>query len=116
MNSINPANPTINLKEITAQTIPAHEEEPFFAFVPTYLDGGDGFTSGYTEMMTNPLGEYIAEGKNADNLIGVVGSGNKNFNEQYCLTARMCSPTCLAGRMTKLGLPPWRRSLPVLRH
>ncbi|MCT2870261.1 class Ib ribonucleoside-diphosphate reductase assembly flavoprotein NrdI [Limosilactobacillus fermentum] len=89
MNSINPANPTINLKEITAQTIPAHEEEPFFAFVPTYLDGGDGFTSGYTEMMTNPLGEYIAEGKNADNLIGVVGSGNKNFNEQYCLTARM---------------------------
>ena len=57
--------------------------------MPTYLDGGDGFTSGYTEMMTNPLGEYIAEGKNADNLIGVVGSGNKNFNEQYCLTARM---------------------------
>ena len=56
MNSINPANPTINLKEITAQTIPAHEEEPFFAFVPTYLDGGDGFTSGYTEMMTNSLG------------------------------------------------------------
>lgn len=89
MNSIDSSNPTINLKEVTAQTIPAHEEEPFFAFVPTYLDGGDGLTSGYTEMMTNPLGEYIADGDNAANLIGVVGSGNKNFNEQYCLTARM---------------------------
>lgn len=88
MHSIDATNPLIKLKEITDQTVPAHEAEPFFAFVPTYLDGGDGRTSGYTETLTTALGEYIAEDHNATNLIGVVGSGNKNFNDQYCLTAR----------------------------
>ena len=86
--SINPKNPVIELKEITDQTVPAAEKEPFFALVPTYLDGGNGIDSGYTELMTNALGEYIASNSNADHCLGVVGSGNKNFNEQYCLTAR----------------------------
>ena len=70
--------PLIELKEVSDQTLPADETEPFFAFVPTYLNGGNGIDSGFTEIMTNALGEYI----------GFVGSGNKNFNEQYCLTAR----------------------------
>lgn len=87
--SINPKNPVIELKEITDQTVPAKEDEPFFAFVPTYLDGGDGINSGFKELMTNPLGEYIATNDNAEKCLGVVGSGNKNFNHQYCLTARM---------------------------
>lgn len=89
--SINSENLEINLKEITDQTIPAAESENFFAFVPTYLDGGNGFDSGFTELMTNALGEYIASNNNAEKCIGVVGSGNKNFNEQYCLTARKYS-------------------------
>ncbi len=87
--SINPKNPVIELKEITDQTVPEKEEQPFFAFVPTYLDGGDGINSGFKELMTNPLGEYIANNNNAEKCMGVVGSGNKNFNQQYCLTARM---------------------------
>ncbi|KRN58461.1 class Ib ribonucleoside-diphosphate reductase assembly flavoprotein NrdI [Limosilactobacillus secaliphilus] len=86
--SFNDANPLIKCKEISDQTVPAAEQEPFFAFVPTYLDGGNGFDSGFTELMTNALGEYIAQNDNADKCIGVVGSGNKNFNEQYCLTAK----------------------------
>ncbi len=86
--SINSQNLTINLKEITDQTVPEAEDKNFFAFVPTYLDGGNGFDSGFNELMTNALGEYIASNNNADKCIGVVGSGNKNFNEQYCLTAR----------------------------
>ncbi|HIW70934.1 MAG TPA: class Ib ribonucleoside-diphosphate reductase assembly flavoprotein NrdI [Candidatus Limosilactobacillus merdipullorum] len=87
--SINPKNPVIELKEITDQTVPEKEEQPFFAFVPTYLDGGDGINSGFKELMTNPLGEYIANNNNAEKCMGVVGSGNKNFNQQYCLTAQM---------------------------
>lgn len=89
--SFDDSNPLIKTKEITDQTVPATEKEPFFAFVPTYLDGGNGFDSGFTELMTNALGEYIDQGKNADKCIGVVGSGNKNFNEQYCLTAKKYS-------------------------
>ena len=79
------------IKEITDQTLPTKESAPFFVFVPTYLDGGNGFDSGFTEMMTNALGEYIGQNDNASQCMGVVGSGNKNFNEQYCLTARKYS-------------------------
>ena len=89
--SFNEQLPTINLKEITDQTLPAAETEPFFAFVPTYLDGGNGFDSGVKELMTNALGEYIAENDNTKKCLGIVGSGNRNFNEQYCLTARKYS-------------------------
>ena len=38
--------------------------------------------------MTNVLGEYIAYHDNRKQCLGVIGSGNRNFNEQYCLTAR----------------------------
>lgn len=86
--TLNHDNPTLTAKEITEQTMPAKETEPFIAMIPTYLDGGNGFDSGFTEIMTTPLGEYIAENDNAEQCVGVIGSGNKNFNEQYCLTAR----------------------------
>ncbi|MGN1279624.1 MAG: class Ib ribonucleoside-diphosphate reductase assembly flavoprotein NrdI [Limosilactobacillus sp.] len=81
-------NPLINSKEISDQTLPEHEKAPFFVFVPTYLTGGNGIDSGFTEIMTNALGEYIESGNNSMYCVGVVGSGNRNFNEQYCLTAR----------------------------
>ena len=54
--SFNPSSPLLNLKEITDQTEAADEQEPFFVFVPTYLDGGNGITSGFTEIMTTALG------------------------------------------------------------
>ena len=64
-----PAVHYLNLKEITDQTEPADEQEPFFVFVPTYLDGGNGITSGFTEIMTTALGEYIAYGDNAQSAL-----------------------------------------------
>ena len=51
-NMINQANPEINAKEIGPQDAPASESKPFFVFVPTYLTGGNGIDSGYTEIMT----------------------------------------------------------------
>ncbi|MCL0319449.1 class Ib ribonucleoside-diphosphate reductase assembly flavoprotein NrdI [Apilactobacillus xinyiensis] len=80
--------PVINAKEISEQTDFSNETDNFFAFVPTYLDGGNGIDNGVKELMTNVLGEYIHYNNNARKCIGVVGSGNRNFNEQYCLTAR----------------------------
>lgn len=84
----NPALPSISLTEISDATPFKDETEPFYAFVPTYLDGGNGIDNGVKELMTNSLGEYIAYGRNADLCYGVIGSGNRNFNEQYCLTAK----------------------------
>lgn len=81
-------NPLIELKEITDQSHFEDEEEPFVAFVPTYLEGGNGIDNGTTEIMTNTLGEYIEHRDNRHLCLGVVGSGNKNFNWQYCLTAK----------------------------
>ncbi|WP_125982018.1 class Ib ribonucleoside-diphosphate reductase assembly flavoprotein NrdI [Loigolactobacillus iwatensis] len=81
--------PLISLKEISEATPYADETQAYFAFVPTYLDGGNGIDNGVDELMTNAMGEYIAYHKNRDYCLGVIGSGNRNFNEQYCLTAKM---------------------------
>ena len=64
------------------------ESEPFFTFVPTYLDGGNGLDNGDTEILTETMREYLEYEDNHTLCLGVVGSGNKNFNNQYCLTAK----------------------------
>ncbi|USS93212.1 class Ib ribonucleoside-diphosphate reductase assembly flavoprotein NrdI [Fructilactobacillus ixorae] len=86
-----PANPLVVGTEISDQTDFATETEPYFVTVPTYLDGGDGIGSGVTELLTTTLGEYIGYGNNAALCLGIIGSGNKNFNAQYCLTAKRYS-------------------------
>lgn len=78
----------ITLKEIDDNTLPANENQPFFAFVPTYLEGGNGVDNGDQEILTESLREYLEFGDNAALCLGIVGSGNKNFNNQYCLTAK----------------------------
>ena len=49
------------------------------------MDNGD------VEILTTPVGDFIAYGDNASKCFGVVGSGNRNFNNQYCLTAKQYS-------------------------
>jgi len=78
---------TLTPVEISDATPDDFETTPFYAFVPTYLDGGNGIDSGVTETLTNALGEYIDYANNARQILGVIGSGNKNFNIQYTLTA-----------------------------
>lgn len=83
-----PEKPTITLKEISDASLDTGETAPYFAMVPTYLDGGNGIDNGVKELMTNALGDYLAEPGNAELCRGIIGSGNRNFNEQYCLTAK----------------------------
>jgi protein involved in ribonucleotide reduction len=80
--------PLIELQEVAENSALIKENEPFFTFVPTYLDGGNGIDSGYTEILTEVMREYLAYEDNYRSCLGVVGSGNKNFNNQYCLTAK----------------------------
>ncbi|MGT2751348.1 class Ib ribonucleoside-diphosphate reductase assembly flavoprotein NrdI [Streptococcus orisasini] len=83
---------TINVKDLVK------EQEDFFAmtdyyvaFLPTYLEGGNGLDSGDVEILTTPLRDFIAFADNYRYCYGIVGSGNKNFNNQYCLTAKQYS-------------------------
>jgi len=76
------------IKEIHDNSALTEETEPFVAFVPTYLEGGNGVDNGDQEILTETLREYIDFGDNAQHCLGVIGSGNKNFNYQYCLTAK----------------------------
>lgn len=80
---------TTNVKELVKE----NEEyfaltTPCFAFLPTYLEGGNGIDSGYTEILTTPLGDFLAAHDNYRQCLGIIGSGNRNFNKQFCLTAR----------------------------
>lgn len=79
----------VHVKDLVKQDIPFYElDAPFVAFLPTYLEGGNGVDNGDDEILTIPLGDFIAYGNNVANCLGVVGSGNRNFNHQYCLTAK----------------------------
>lgn len=79
----------VDIKQLVKDDQPFFElDSPFVAFLPTYLEGGNGVDNGDVEILTNPLGDFIAYGNNAKLCLGVVGSGNRNFNNQYCLTAK----------------------------
>lgn len=88
MHAKNHSMPLVNAREIDDATPFENETQSYFAFVPTYLDGGNGIDNGVKELMTNALGEYIDYDNNAALCLGIIGSGNRNFNQQFCLTAR----------------------------
>lgn len=82
----------LNVKELAKNNIPFNEvSNNFVAFLPTYLEGGNGIDNGDKEILTTPLREYIRYKDNYKKCLGIVGSGNKNFNNQYCLTAKQYS-------------------------
>lgn len=83
---------TVDVKELVKEDKAFFEMAgPFVAFLPTYLEGGNGVDNGDQEILTNPLGEFIAHADNFKQCFGIVGSGNRNFNNQYCLTAKQYS-------------------------
>ncbi|MEJ6347730.1 MULTISPECIES: class Ib ribonucleoside-diphosphate reductase assembly flavoprotein NrdI [Holzapfeliella] len=60
---------------------PFHEmNEPFILIVPSYE----------LELVESIL-EFLDYGSNAENLVGVAGGGNKNFNHLYLHTAKKIS-------------------------
>lgn len=77
----------INAVEYSESVDVSIMDQPFFAMVPTYLDGGDGINNGYKEVMTLDFRDELDAG-NTENLLGIVGSGNRNFNAQFGLTAK----------------------------
>lgn len=79
------------VKEISDNTPFESENTEFFTFVPTYLEGGNGVDNGDQEILTESLRDYLEYSDNYRYCLGVVGSGNKNFNYQYCLTAKQYS-------------------------
>ncbi|WP_281165512.1 class Ib ribonucleoside-diphosphate reductase assembly flavoprotein NrdI [Liquorilactobacillus sicerae] len=85
------ADPTARLVEITEiggdnQFI--EMQQPFTVLVPTYLGGGNGINNGNQEIMTNEMRETLADNDNYRWCYGVIGSGNRNFNAQFGLTAK----------------------------
>ncbi|KRN18619.1 flavoprotein NrdI [Lacticaseibacillus camelliae DSM 22697 = JCM 13995] len=84
----NAEQPLIHLEEVSDATQNEGETAPYFVMIPTYLDGGNGIDNGFHELMTTAMGDYLREPGNAAWCRGIIGSGNRNFNEQYCLTAK----------------------------
>ena len=80
--------PLISIKEIHDNSTVENETTPYVVVVPTYLEGGNGLDSGDQEIMTESLRDYLTSQNEHQNFLGVIGSGNKNFAHQYCLTAK----------------------------
>lgn len=90
-------NTNLEIDKVNVKQLVKDDEEffkipnKFICFVPTYLEGGNGVDNGDVEILTTPLREFIRKYNNSENMLGVIGSGNKNFNNQYCLTAKQYS-------------------------
>lgn len=78
-----------HVKDLNDQIFPINQ--PFMAFLPTYLEGGNGVDNGDVEILTTPLADFLAAYDNYQYCLGIVGSGNRNFNHQFCLTAKQYS-------------------------
>ncbi|MBU7446260.1 MULTISPECIES: class Ib ribonucleoside-diphosphate reductase assembly flavoprotein NrdI [Lactiplantibacillus] len=76
---------SINVKEHPEFTT---LDQPFVTFLPAFLKGGNGVNNGYTEILTTILGDYLAYEGNYQHCYGIIGSGNRNFNKQFALTAK----------------------------
>lgn len=76
---------TLNIKELNGENFDVNYS--YVSFLPTYLEGGNGIENGYQEILTGNLKRFIAYHDNANFCYGIIGSGNRNFNKQYCLTA-----------------------------
>lgn len=63
-------------------------EDDFIMIVPTYLEGGNGIDNGDQEILTEVMRELLEYRGNYKHCKGIIGSGNKNFGYQYCLTAK----------------------------
>ena len=79
----------VDIKDMVKEERPFYAmSQSFVAFLPTYLEGGNGLDNGDVEILTNDLGDFIAFEENYKRCFGIAGSGNRNFNNQYCLTAK----------------------------
>lgn len=76
---------SLNVKDLKGETFSV--DEPFVSILPTYLNGGNGIDNGEKEVLTTNLGDFIASNDNSKFCYGIIGSGNRNFNKQFCLTA-----------------------------
>ncbi|MGX7200501.1 class Ib ribonucleoside-diphosphate reductase assembly flavoprotein NrdI [Enterococcus nangangensis] len=78
----------LNIKEVVVKKIPFKKwTTPFFTFLPCFLEGGNGIDNGYQEILTTPLKDYLSYEDNYQHCYGIIGSGNRNFNKQFALTA-----------------------------
>lgn len=83
----NPDFPIIQIKEIHDNSNVEEETLPYVVVVPTYLIARQGSSQEDQEIMTESLREYLEDQDSLTNCLGIIGSGNKNFAQLYCLTA-----------------------------
>ena len=76
---------SLNVKDLKGEAITV--DGPFVSFLPTYLEGGNGIDTGFQEILTGNLRKFLEYQGNFRYCLGIIGSGNRNFNKQFCLTA-----------------------------
>ena len=55
----------IHIKDLVKEGQDFYEmDHPYVTFLPTYLEGGNGVDNGDVEILTTPVGDFIAHGDN----------------------------------------------------
>ncbi|MFT8426045.1 MAG: class Ib ribonucleoside-diphosphate reductase assembly flavoprotein NrdI [Liquorilactobacillus sp.] len=90
--------------------------DPFVTFLPAFLKGGNGIDNGYTEILTTILGDYLTYENNYQHCYGIIGSGNRNFNEQFALTAKQYSKRFNFPLIAEFELRGTESDIPRIAH
>ena len=72
---------SLNVKDLKGKAITV--DGPFVSFLPTYLEGGNGIDTGFQEILTGNLRKFLEYQGNFRYCLGIIGSGNRNFNKYY---------------------------------
>ena len=83
----------INIKELNHETFQV--DEPLVALWPTYLGRWKWRGQWRCRNLTNPLGDFTGP-MITTNVAFIIGSGNRNFNNQYCLNRQTIRVIVLA--------------------
>lgn len=85
---LNNDNPSIELLEVSEETLPTKSDDNFFVILPTYMVGGSKFMPELTEILTTPMRDYLESYDNVKKCQGFIGSGNLTLGKMYVITAK----------------------------
>ena len=81
-----------------ASEVPLRVDEPYVLVLPTY-GGGNGHGAVPKQVI-----KFLNDERNRKHIRGVIGAGNTNFGEAYCLSGDIIARKCEVPHMYKFEL------------
>lgn len=83
---------------------------PYILVTPSYAGGNQSFG------VPRQVVKFLARKENRDNLLGVIGGGNRNFGEKFCIAADQISEKCGVPVLTRFEITGTNEEAADIKH